>query len=112
MHQDEPCTAGDSNRGHPRVAPQRRHVIDDVGSSFESGLGNSGFGGVDGDRCLRSGAERLDHWKNPVDFLLGCHRESARPGRLSSDIEDGGSLPKKVQPMLASCRRVEEDSSV
>ena len=75
------CDAGFGGEGeHFGIAAQAGDIVEDVRTRCQSGPGDGGFRGVDGNENLGRAAEGLDHGENSPDFLLGGNSLTAGAG--------------------------------
>ncbi len=79
--------------------PQRTYVVDHAGAGANSSGHHGGFAGVDRERSLRAGCERLDDGHYAADFFFGIDTLRPRPRRLAADVDQAGALLDHAQRM-------------
>ena len=96
VHDDDAAVVGAADVEHGGISAQACDVVDDVGPGIESGGGDGGLGGVDGDEAVPFRAKRVDDGDSSADFLRGVDRGSAGAGGFTADIDDGRAVADHV----------------
>ncbi len=85
---------------HPRISPQRGHVVDDRSAAIKRRFGDRGLGSVD--RNCRGPGQGSDNGPHPPKLLPRIDRLRPRPSRLPPYIQNLRPIPHKLLPMRDS----------
>ena len=105
---DDHRRAGLGDRvGHAGIALKAPDVIDHRGAEACGGPRHRRLRGVDREGHVEFARERLDHRRNPPQFLLGADRRMAGPSRFAADVDDRRALGRERLRMRDRDARVE-----
>ena len=87
VHQTEIRAALCHDGGQPDVSPQRRDVVDELGTELDRPTGNLALGRVDRDG---NAVELLENRNDPAKLLVDRNPCGAGPRGLAADVHDRG----------------------
>jgi hypothetical protein len=124
MHQHHARLKFRADSSHLRIPCEAAHIVDDFSAGLEGCAGGGGLVGVDGDDCVRAGAQdSLEHGQQTGLLFFGADRWSLRgagcaacaragAGALSAQVEQVRALVEKFERVGDGCFRMEKKAAV